>query len=105
MEKVIRDKQYGENEKYIGMGRITLFHPDKSCLFIQLDKPKYFPLLGYFKLDKDHNNYDTLSTTLLAAAMNQHPAVLIRTKDEILETEYAEIAYVELFFPGYFKQD
>jgi len=62
--------------------------------FIRLQIPdNEQPKDNYFQLNQSHSNYNALYSLALSAAINRYP-LTIRTRADIVPTEYAVVRYM-----------
>jgi hypothetical protein len=73
---------------------VRLYTHAEGC-YIRLESPEYEPKDGYFLLEGDHANYNTLFSLASMAAMSRRP-LSIRTHADIVPTEYARVRYMVL---------
>lgn len=78
----------------IVQGEIANIMPHKDWCSIRLKDPQYVPKDEYFRLPISHPNYNALFSLALVAAVNRYKIYIITEKD-IINTEYAEIRYME----------
>lgn len=78
-------------------GKIIRLYPDQNGCYIELD---YTPPQGeskprdkYFHLEKTHENYNSLYSLILVAAVNGYD-MMIRVGGSIVEAEYAKVSYL-----------
>ena len=80
--------------KNIAVGKVIRLYVNRGNTTIRLDiEPKEGPKDGYFRLRRDHENYNALYSLALAAAVNRLP-LRIRTVDEIVTTQSAVVEYM-----------
>lgn len=76
-------------------GRIKRIYPHEELTYISLRDldPSVTPKEEYFLLRRDHPNYNALYSLALVAAVNRY-VLQVRTRAEITNVEYGEIAYM-----------
>ena len=79
-------------------GKVTRLYPDRKNCYIRLDYTPPLgeskPLDGYFQLEKSHENYNSLYSLTVVAAVNRYN-LLIRTAGDIVGTgEYPKVEYM-----------
>ena len=78
-------------------GRVTTLYPDKPGCYIKID---YDPPVGeskpkdeLFFIEKSHENYNSLYSLAVVAAVNGYP-LQIRTTGNIVGSEYPVVSYL-----------
>jgi hypothetical protein len=76
-------------------GRVSRIYPHEELTYVSLEglDPGVTPKDGYFLLRKSHPNYNALYSLALVAAVNRY-VLQIRTRAEITNQEYGEVAYM-----------
>ncbi len=77
--------------------KVSRLYTHEDACYIKLENPTQEPKEGYFKLDRNHPNYNALFSLACMAAMSRRP-LTISTRDDIVPTEFAEVVYLVLDF-------
>lgn len=77
--------------------KVDRLYTHEDACYIRLEDPEHEPKDGYFKLKRDHPNYNALFSLACMAAMSRRP-LWIRARDDIVPTQNAEVLYLVLDF-------
>ena len=79
-------------------GKIHSIYPDAAgCYFQFHDNVSPRPKDGLFQIKLSHDNYDSLFSLLVTAAMAGKP-ILARAREEISANEHANVIYLKMEF-------
>jgi hypothetical protein len=75
-------------------GRVTRIFATRGHTYIRLALPSgtVRPKNGYFRLEREHDNYQAIYSLALSCAINGY-VLSIRTVRDITKTEHAEVVY------------
>jgi len=82
-------------------GRVSRIYATSLGTYIRLANipQESTPQSGYFLLNQSHPNYNALYSLALLAAVNRYD-LQIRTANEIVPTEAAEVSYMVVDWPS-----
>jgi hypothetical protein len=73
--------------------KVNRIYTRKNGCYIRLENPGHKPKDGYFWLSKKTDNYNSLYSLVLIAAVNRYD-LHIRTEDDIVSTAHANVEYL-----------
>ncbi len=79
--------------KYTRKGKIKRLYTFGDGCYIRLEGILSPPRSEYFKIDNDQENYNSLYSLALTAAVNRYE-ILIRTSNVITSTTYGYVSYM-----------